>query len=67
MHPLPVLLLTLLSPGAAVADDGPQAAMPPVDAIFSGYDHADTPGCALGVIRETPRHPRPFPGFVPDA
>jgi len=22
---------------------------------------------ALGVIRETPRHPRPFPGFVPDA
>ena len=51
MPSLPVLLLTLLSPGAAVADDGPQAAMPPVDAIFSGYDHADTPGCALGVIR----------------
>jgi hypothetical protein len=22
---------------------------------------------AMGVIRETPRHPRPFPGFVPDA
>lgn len=22
---------------------------------------------AMGVIRDTPRHPRPFPGFVPDA
>lgn len=30
----------------------PATAQPKVDAIFSGYDKTDSPGCALGVIRD---------------
>jgi hypothetical protein len=38
----------------------------PAETVTIRYDsHRNL--VAMGVIRETPRHPRPFPGFVPDA
>jgi hypothetical protein len=38
----------------------------PAETIVIRYDsHRNL--VAMGVIREAPRHPRPFPGFVPDA
>ncbi len=43
--------LLLAAPVYAVMQDTmPDIA--PVDAIFSSYDHPDSPGCALGVIRD---------------
>ena len=38
----------------------------PAEAVTIRYDSYRNL-VAMGVIRETPRHPRPFPGFVPDA
>jgi hypothetical protein len=38
----------------------------PVETVTIRYDSYRNL-VAMGVIRETPRHPRPFPGFVPDA
>jgi hypothetical protein len=43
-----------------------RATSQPAETISIRYDsHRNL--VAMGVIRETPRHPRPFPGFVPDA
>ena len=43
-----------------------RATLQPAETIAIRYDsHRNL--VAMGVIRETPRHPRPFPGFVPDA
>lgn len=43
-----------------------RASLHPAETITIRYDsHANL--LALGVIRATPRHPHPFPGFVPDA
>jgi len=42
-----------------------RASSHPAETITIHYDsHRNL--VALGVIREAPRHPRPFPGFVPD-
>ena len=43
-----------------------RATLQPVETIAIRYDSYRNL-VAMGVIRETPRHPRPFPGFVPDA
>lgn len=43
-----------------------RATIEPAETIAIRYDSYRNL-VALGVIRETPRHPRPFPGFVPDA
>jgi len=47
MQSLPLALLCLLAASAAA-----QPPDPAVDALFSAYDRADSPGCALGVIRD---------------
>jgi CubicO group peptidase (beta-lactamase class C family) len=46
----PLLALSCLVVGPLCA--APQAPDPAVDAIFSAYDRTDSPGCALGVIRD---------------
>ncbi|HJS38904.1 MAG TPA: hypothetical protein VJ789_12345 [Burkholderiales bacterium] len=43
-----------------------RATIEPAETIAIRYDSYRNL-VALGVIRETPRQPRPFPGFVPDA
>ena len=43
-----------------------RATLQPAETIAIRYDSYRNL-VAMGVIRETPRHPRPFPGFVPDA
>jgi CubicO group peptidase (beta-lactamase class C family) len=46
-----VALSTLFFAASALAQIPAQPPNPKVDAIFSAYDKPDSPGCALGVIR----------------
>ena len=50
MRVLPVAGLLLA--GLCWSSSEAQESQPNVDRIFAAYDHADSPGCALGVIRD---------------
>jgi len=48
---LPVAILSLLLTACAAPTPAPPSS-PDVDAVFAEYDRPDSPGCALGVIRD---------------
>jgi len=49
LQPKSLALLCLLAASALASAQPPD---PAVDALFSAYDRADSPGCALGIIRD---------------
>ena len=46
-----VIIVAALAPAMA-AQGGAENAAPRVDAVFAAYDKPDSPGCALGVVRD---------------